>query len=137
MERTTLTRNLRPLLDAGWLQEARGDDARQRVYDMFGAAPPEETHKPATHRGMILRMAANLTAWAVERDEPDRALRWLNVMLELDPDDSTSRLQRVLLHARHGRKAQARADISELLRQQPAGMDLDKLRDLQAELGGE
>ena len=31
MERTTLTRNLRPLLDAGWLQEARGDDARQRV----------------------------------------------------------------------------------------------------------
>jgi DNA-binding MarR family transcriptional regulator len=31
MERTTLTRNLRPLFDAGWLQEVRGDDARQRV----------------------------------------------------------------------------------------------------------
>ena len=31
MERTTLTRNLRPLLDAGWLREARGEDARQRV----------------------------------------------------------------------------------------------------------
>ena len=34
MERTTLTRNLRPLLDAGWLQEARGDDARQRVVSL-------------------------------------------------------------------------------------------------------
>lgn len=31
MERTTLTRNLRPLLEAGWLREARGEDARQRV----------------------------------------------------------------------------------------------------------
>ena len=30
MERTTLTRNLKPLLDAGWLEESRGDDARQR-----------------------------------------------------------------------------------------------------------
>jgi DNA-binding MarR family transcriptional regulator len=31
MERTTLTRNLKPLLEAGWLKEARGDDARQRL----------------------------------------------------------------------------------------------------------
>ncbi|MET0581049.1 MAG: MarR family winged helix-turn-helix transcriptional regulator [Pseudoxanthomonas sp.] len=31
MERTTLTRNLKPLLDAGWLKESRGDDARQRL----------------------------------------------------------------------------------------------------------
>lgn len=31
MERTTLTRNLRPLLEAGWLREARGEDARQRM----------------------------------------------------------------------------------------------------------
>lgn len=31
MERTTLTRNLRPLLEAGWLRETRGEDARQRV----------------------------------------------------------------------------------------------------------
>ena len=30
MERTTLTRNLKPLLDAGWLKESRGEDARQR-----------------------------------------------------------------------------------------------------------
>jgi len=30
MERTTLTRNLKPLLEAGWLRERRGDDTRQR-----------------------------------------------------------------------------------------------------------
>lgn len=31
MDRTTLTRNLKPLLLAGWLQEHRGHDARQRL----------------------------------------------------------------------------------------------------------
>jgi DNA-binding MarR family transcriptional regulator len=31
MERTTLTRNLKPLLEAGWLKETRGEDARQRL----------------------------------------------------------------------------------------------------------
>jgi DNA-binding MarR family transcriptional regulator len=31
MDRSTLTRNLQPLIDAGWLKETRGEDARQRV----------------------------------------------------------------------------------------------------------
>ncbi|MFG6108259.1 MarR family winged helix-turn-helix transcriptional regulator [Stenotrophomonas nematodicola] len=31
MDRTTLTRNLKPLLAAGWLEATRGDDARQRL----------------------------------------------------------------------------------------------------------
>lgn len=37
MQRTTLTRNLRPLVDAGWLQETRGEDARQRVISITAA----------------------------------------------------------------------------------------------------
>lgn len=31
MDRSTLTRNLKPLIEAGWLKETRGEDARQRV----------------------------------------------------------------------------------------------------------
>lgn len=31
MDRTTLTRNLKPLLASGWLEERKGDDARQRL----------------------------------------------------------------------------------------------------------
>lgn len=31
MDRTTLSRNLKPLLDSGLLSEARGEDARQRL----------------------------------------------------------------------------------------------------------
>jgi DNA-binding MarR family transcriptional regulator len=36
MDRTTLTRNLEPLLRAGWLDEARGGDPRQRVISITG-----------------------------------------------------------------------------------------------------
>lgn len=31
MDRTTLTRSLKPLVDQGWVAEAAGDDARQRL----------------------------------------------------------------------------------------------------------
>lgn len=36
MDRTTLTRNVEPLLRAGWLAEARGADPRQRVLSVTG-----------------------------------------------------------------------------------------------------
>lgn len=36
MDRTTLTRNVEPLLRAGWLDESRGDDPRQRVLSITG-----------------------------------------------------------------------------------------------------
>lgn len=32
MDRTTLTRNLKPLIAEGWVEESRGDDARQRLF---------------------------------------------------------------------------------------------------------
>ncbi|MBN6151534.1 winged helix-turn-helix transcriptional regulator [Xanthomonas sp. AmX2] len=31
MDRSTLSRNLKPMLDAGWVEERRGDDARQKL----------------------------------------------------------------------------------------------------------
>lgn len=37
MDRTTLTRNLKPLLEAGLLDEARGEDARQRLIALSDA----------------------------------------------------------------------------------------------------
>ena len=37
LERTTLTRNLKPLIDAGWLELKSGPDARQRIVTITGA----------------------------------------------------------------------------------------------------
>jgi DNA-binding MarR family transcriptional regulator len=37
MERTTLTRNLKPLIDAGWVALQPGRDSRQRIVTLTGA----------------------------------------------------------------------------------------------------
>jgi DNA-binding MarR family transcriptional regulator len=37
MERTTLTRNLKPLCEAGWVELAAGRDARQRIVTLTAA----------------------------------------------------------------------------------------------------
>ena len=45
LERTTLTRNLKPLLDAGWLELKPGADSRQRIVTITG--PGREMLKTA------------------------------------------------------------------------------------------
>ncbi|MEJ0047496.1 MAG: MarR family winged helix-turn-helix transcriptional regulator [Rhodospirillales bacterium] len=37
MDRTTLTRNLAPLLERGWVARVKGDDARQRLFRLTPA----------------------------------------------------------------------------------------------------
>lgn len=37
MERTTLTRNLKPLIDAGWITLEQGADTRQRIVTITGS----------------------------------------------------------------------------------------------------
>ena len=87
-ERTTLTRNLKPLIDAGWVRLDAGDDARQRIASITHAG-----------RGAI---AAAKAAWrraqnAVEqtiglRDlealhrHADSALQKLTPLVERIPD---------------------------------------------------
>ena len=87
MERTTLTRNLKPLLEAGWLKETRGEDARQRlisittqgrrrlamakprwlraqqrVEDLFGASRAERLRKDLDLLDAALRTSAESVA---------------------------------------------------------------------------
>lgn len=51
LDETTLTRNLRPLIDAGWVAISAGKDRREKLVRLTdaGAAKLEETH-PAWER---------------------------------------------------------------------------------------
>lgn len=60
MERTTLTRNLGPLLDAGWIVLAKGNDARQKIVTITDAG--RETIKSAR------------SSWRQAQTEMDRTL---------------------------------------------------------------
>ncbi|CAD0340836.1 MarR family winged helix-turn-helix transcriptional regulator [Xanthomonas hortorum] len=83
MDRTTLTRNLKPLLAAGWIKTQRGEDARQKwlvlsrsgrgllvrarphwlaaqeqLEALFGAAPTAQLHATLERLDALLETAA-------------------------------------------------------------------------------
>lgn len=60
MERTTLTRNLKPLLEAGWVTLQPGADPRQRIVTITGAG------RETARTGRV--------AWRKAQDAVDRAL---------------------------------------------------------------
>ncbi len=79
MDRTTLTRNVRPLLDAGWLHEQRGEDARQRMLALSDAGRARiaeaRRHWRQAQRGLeALLGAATLARLHADLDALDAAL---------------------------------------------------------------
>ncbi len=60
LDETTLTRNLRPLIDAGWVEIAAGEDRREKLVNLTdsGAAKLKEA-RPAWERAQE-RMRARL-----------------------------------------------------------------------------
>jgi serine protease Do len=104
------------------------------LLDLIGEVPDEESWKPVTDTAVILRMLNNLTANASSAGDDARALRYLNTALTLDPPAATHRLQRMLIHAKAGRKEKARADAAYLIAQEPPGIDTSRVFELMESL---
>lgn len=60
MDRTTLTRSLKPLVDRGWVAEAAGDDARQRLLILTPSGQRFRQEAQATWRQAQLSLEAQL-----------------------------------------------------------------------------
>jgi len=87
-ERTTLTRNLRPLIDAGWVELRAGTDARQRIATITPGGRRTIATAERAWRGAQDRLESALGLDAV-RDlhaRLDTALATLNPLLEATDD---------------------------------------------------
>lgn len=87
LERTTLTRNLKPLLDAGWVELKPGADSRQRIVTITdgGRAKVEQAY-------VVWRAAQSEFEKQVGRD----AVRALNQQLETTMNQITPLLEDAL-----------------------------------------
>lgn len=86
MERTTLTRNLRPLSVAGWIMVVPGDDARQRIVSI-------------TPSGQVMIDQAR-DAWRAAQRQIEDALGVATVMqLHAQVDEVMARLAPLLAEA--------------------------------------
>ena len=106
------------------------DKADALIMDLTGELPDRDAWAPATPRATVLRMLNNLCASAAAQRDDDRLLRYLDAALAVDPDAASQRLQRLLVHAKNGRRPEALADAAWIMEHQPPGIDLDRLRDL-------
>jgi DNA-binding MarR family transcriptional regulator len=60
MDRTTATRALRPLVDAGWVAAVAGEDARQRLFVLTGKGSAFRDRAEASWREAQLALEAQL-----------------------------------------------------------------------------
>ena len=87
-ERTTLTRNLKPLIDAGWVRLEAGDDARQRIASITDSGRDAiAAAKAAWRRAQTLvDETMGLHAVAELHRQADNALQKLTPLVERIPD---------------------------------------------------
>ncbi len=84
MERTTLTRNLKPLLDAGWVVLNPGADSRQRIVTITaeGLAKVEQAYPVWRSAQLAFERAAGRDAVLALHSQLDSTLSQLTPLLE-------------------------------------------------------
>ncbi len=109
-------------------------EATALLLDLNRELPSENAWKAVPNRDVILRMLNNLTANAGTAEDDTRTLRYLNAALAIAPAAAHQRLQRLLLHAKTGRKQQALEDAAHLIEQAPPGIDIHRVEELMESL---
>ena len=90
----------------------------------------EEAFQPATKREIITRMLRNLLGIAQRGGNAGDSLRYLDVIVALNPDSAFDRLSRARLHMQRGDAAAAKVDLQWLIEHEPPGVDLERLGEL-------
>jgi regulator of sirC expression with transglutaminase-like and TPR domain len=86
----------------------------------------EEDFAPASKRAIVVRMLRNLLN-NTPHPAPAEALRYLDVILTLQPDSPIDRVNRARLRAESGDNAGAKEDVRWLLDHETPGIDLERL----------
>jgi serine protease Do len=108
--------------------------AKEKVLASSGRPLREEHLQPATKRDIILRIVRNLQGMARDRESASDSLGYLDLIIDLAPESPMERLDRAILRLRNGDKPGAKEDLKWILEKEPAGMDLEKVRELHRSL---
>lgn len=106
------------------------EQARLKVRGITGMELASVHLKPASEQEIIIRMLHNLMAVAQQAHPHEGPLPYLDAILAIAPESAPERGLRAILRARIGRPRAALEDTQWLLEHQPAGIDLDRVRQL-------
>ncbi len=112
------------------------EDAEKRIARSTDREYSEEQmqkfFEPTTKRAIIFRMLQNLLS--ISQGKPPALHRYLNAMLAIDPDHGPYHFLRAVVRYELDQRQPALDDITWLLEHEPAGVDLEQVRALRAEL---
>ncbi len=83
----------------------------------------EEALRAMPPRAIVSRMLRNLQGIAQQNQDQEAMLRYLEMLVALDPDDASSRGMRAMVRHETGRKQAAIEDLDWFLQHQPEGIN--------------
>ncbi|MFN0196433.1 MAG: transglutaminase family protein, partial [Planctomycetaceae bacterium] len=107
------------------------DEAAVRVLQQTGRPINEEDLAAQTKLAIITRMLRNLMSVARDASDAEGMLRYVDTLVELNPDIGQERWFRAVLQFQTKRIEEALLDTNWLLEHQPEGVNLDQVRELQ------
>jgi serine protease Do len=106
------------------------DDAAVKVLETTGESL-QESHLVAADGKLILRrLLANLIRIGQDNGDKEAMLRYMEAVVAIDPSSVPDRGMRALLRNETGRRAAAIADLDWFLEEKPAGLDLERIREM-------
>ncbi|MFT5412525.1 MAG: serine protease Do [Verrucomicrobiales bacterium] len=105
------------------------DEAARLVGLIPALGESVDQYKISTKRQIITRMLTNLKGIAIEEQSPLEALRYIDLLVAINPDDAPERLSRALLLAQAEKPERAIPDLEWIFEKEPEGIDLDRLRE--------
>ena len=105
-------------------------EAAELVVAFTGRALSDEDLEPAEDTEIVHRMLRNLYGLAERDAAQEDMLRYLEALVAVDPDDARHRGLRAVLRHQTGRRAAALEDLDWFLTEKPAGIDLDRIREM-------
>jgi serine protease Do len=136
-------------LPGHFVVQYRPEGAEQQFIDVFDGGKPlsrlevelitrlnersnavEEALEPVGSKNIVLRMLGNLKGIALKSETPLMALRYMDTILALSPDDAAEHWSRALLRLQAGDIKGGRTDLRWLLDNEPRGLDMDKVAEL-------
>lgn len=112
-------------------EEVDRDRCRGLLRELYGGRIElrEEMLRPSGARDTLLRMLNNLRAIFARRREPDRALRFVELAMVVDPASADSVRDRGLLHLQKECFGRACEDLADYLRRAPDAEDAGVVRE--------
>ncbi len=108
-------------------KEMTRSDADEQAVE-YGVLVNDSVFQPAPPQEIVIRMLRNLIGLEIDQKKnPLGALSYLNLLLEIDPNETEARFQRALVQAKAEDFKGAKRDLDWLIEKRPPGLDYPRL----------